>query len=130
MKERGYGSGLWQTAYGAESGLPPMARAGPADPAPVSPPRGSTPGRGQYQNYTGCPSAGSIQCRASGVALWTRSGAMNDRERQSGGPERQSGGLLTAWLLDGKGGGVEVGWDAVRSWTPDRGRGSGFRTPR
>ena len=30
-------------------------------------------------------------------------------------------GLLYAYLLDGKGGGREIGWDEVRGWTPEKG---------
>jgi zinc transporter len=32
-----------------------------------------------------------------------------------------SDGLVVAYVLDGRGGGREIGWDGVRSWQPSDG---------
>ncbi|QPJ66690.1 MAG: zinc transporter ZntB [Candidatus Nitrohelix vancouverensis] len=31
------------------------------------------------------------------------------------------GGLIAAYILDGKGKGIKIGWEEIRSWTPDKG---------
>lgn len=40
---------------------------------------------------------------------------------QPAAPPVSSDGLVTAWLMDGRGGGRTIGWEEIRGWNPEQG---------